>query len=90
METDDVFYCECGAQCRDDQTEECHVCGSRICHSCTDQQDGRCVNCYDAPVEFEACSICGGTEANFDGFCPHCEIAMEVKPSPVDTPDDET
>ena len=33
----------------------------------------------DAAPEFEPCDVCGGTEADFDGFCPQCELPMEIK-----------
>jgi hypothetical protein len=32
----------------------------------------------DHSPEFEPCDVCGGTEANFDGFCPQCELPMDV------------
>lgn len=80
---DGVFCCDCGAQCRPDQTEECRICGETICHSCGDTQDYLCVNCElkrdREGVEFEPCLICGCTEPDPDGYCPQCEIAMEIK-----------
>ena len=33
----------------------------------------------NAAPEFDPCDVCGGTEANFDGFCPQCEIPMGIK-----------
>ncbi len=35
-------------------------------------------NDNDNSPEFEPCDVCGGTEANFDGFCLQCEIPMDV------------
>lgn len=32
----------------------------------------------DRPVVFEPCLICGGSDADFDGFCQQCEIPLEV------------
>lgn len=32
-------------------------------------------------LEFEPCDVCGGIEANSNGFCPQCELPMEVKPN---------
>ena len=37
----------------------------------------------DATPEFEPCDVCGGTEANFDGFCSQCELPMAIKPNNV-------
>jgi len=33
----------------------------------------------DKPLEFEPCLVCGGTDSDYDGFCPQCEIALEIK-----------
>lgn len=38
-----------------------------------------CFDGNDAAPEFEPCDVCGGTEADFDGFCPQCELPMEIK-----------
>ena len=45
---DGVFMCDCGAQCRPDQTEQCRRCGESICHSCSDIDDYLCVECQNA------------------------------------------
>ena len=39
----------------------------------------------DSSPEFDPCDVCGGTEANFDGFCPQCELPMDVKPNNATT-----
>ena len=44
---DGVFMCDCGAQCRPDQTESCRRCGESICHSCSDIDDYLCVECQE-------------------------------------------
>lgn len=44
---DGVFMCDCGAQCRPDQTEQCRRCGESICHSCSDIDDYLCVECQN-------------------------------------------
>ena len=41
----------------------------------------------DPAPEFEPCDVCGGTEADFDGFCPQCELPMELRPSGPARPD---
>lgn len=33
----------------------------------------------DDEVEYEPCLVCGGTDYDYDGFCPQCEIALEIK-----------
>lgn len=45
---DGVFMCDCGAQCRPDQTESCRRCGESICHSCSDIDNYLCVECQEA------------------------------------------
>jgi uncharacterized Zn finger protein (UPF0148 family) len=30
-------------------------------------------------ADFDPCDVCGGTDADFDGFCPQCELPMNVK-----------
>lgn len=39
-----------------------------------------CVEIVETPeTEYEPCLVCGCTEPDSDGFCPQCEIAMEIK-----------
>ena len=44
------------------------------------EADAGPVYCVEvAETEYEPCLVCGCTEADPDGFCPQCEIAMEIK-----------
>jgi hypothetical protein len=69
----------------------CPKCGKREAHfvppSFGDDGFFTCEAEKETPApEFEPCDVCGGTEADFDGFCSHCEIPMEIKKSAAQKP----
>jgi len=45
------------------------------------REAGAADDTVDSILGFEPCDVCGNEEANFDGFCSHCEIPMTRRPN---------